>query len=539
MRKLLFFVASMFITGSLLAGGLVTNNNQSAMFARLQNRNASTNIDAVYYNPAGLTRLGDGFFASVNNQTINQTQKLISNYPFLSPTPKEYVGKVSAPIFPGVYVAYNTGNLSFSAGLNPIGGGGGAQYDKGLPSFEMMVADLVPALASQGIPTTQYAADIYFEGSSVYLGYQANVAYKISEMLSVAVGVRLVSAKNTYKGHIRGISVNPVMPSFGPQYNGSMVLASDFFTSGATVFNMLSAGSTQAAAGLTNVISGGVPSTTPLSAMPPATQAAVATLLGPAEISTAGMDIGTAAATLNMVAPGYLATANTMTTNAAKTQDINVDAKQTGTGITPIIGANFTPSDKFNISVRYEFQTKLDLETEVPENMGGGIFVDGTTVIADMPAELSLGVNYSPIKNLLISASFDEYFDKNVDYDGSESIDVNQIDKNFLQYGLGVEYALSEKLRLSTGWTHTSTGVNSNYQSDQSFSTNTNSFGAGFGYHISPVVDLNIGAQYTFYDEGSKSYNHMLGTNPIPVTETYNKSTWLIAAGLDFTFGKK
>ena len=371
------------------------------------------------------------------------------------------------------------------------------------------------------------------------LGYQANVAYKISEMLSVAVGVRLVSAKNTYKGHIRGISVNPVMPSFGPQYNGSMVLASDFFTSGATVFNMLSAGSTQAAAGLTNVISGGVPATTPLSAMPPATQAAVATLLGPAEISTAGMDIGTAAATLNMVAPGYLATANTMTTNAAKTQDINVDAKQTGTGITPIIGANFTPSDKFNISVRYEFQTKLDLETEVPENMGGGIFVDGTTVIADMPAELSLGVNYSPIKNLLISASFDEYFDKNVDYDGSESLDVNQIDKNFLQYGLGVEYALSEKLRLSTGWTHTSTGVNSNYQSDQSFSTNTNSYGAGFGYHISPVVDFNLGAQYTFYDEGSKSFNHMLGTIPVPVVETYNKSTWLIAAGLDFTFGKK
>jgi long-subunit fatty acid transport protein len=251
------------------------------------------------------------------------------------------------------------------------------------------------------------------------------------------------------------------------------------------------------------------------------------------------MNVGTAIATLNAVAPAYADKANVMTANAEGTKDKNVDAEQTGTGITPIIGLNFTPSDKFNFSVRYEFQTKLDLETEVPTGMGAGIFIDGTTVVADMPAELSLGVNYSPIKNLLISASFDEYFDKAVDYDGSEDIDVDQIDKNFLQYGLGVEYALSEKFRLSTGWTHTSTGVNSNYQSDQSFSTNTNSFGAGFGYHISPVVDLNIGAQYTFYDEGSKSYNHMLGTTPIPVIETYNKSTWLIAAGLDFSFGKK
>jgi hypothetical protein len=62
MRKILTFVAGTLITGSLLAGGLVTNTNQSAMYTRLQSRNASTSIDAVYYNPAGLTKLGDGFF---------------------------------------------------------------------------------------------------------------------------------------------------------------------------------------------------------------------------------------------------------------------------------------------------------------------------------------------------------------------------------------------------------------------------------------------------------------------------------------------
>jgi long-chain fatty acid transport protein len=539
MRKLLFFLASLFITGSLLAGGLVTNNNQSAMFTRLQNRNASTDIDAVYYNPAGLTRLGNGFFASINNQSISQTQKIISNYAYLDGSPKEYTGTVSAPFFPGVYVAYNTGKLSFSAGMNPIGGGGSATYEKGLPSFETMVADIVPGLASQGIPTTQYASDIYFEGSSVYLGFQGNIAYKLSEKLSVAVGVRVVSATNKYKGHIRGISINPNYPGFGSQYNGSMVLASDFFTSGANTLNMLSAGSTAAATGLSNAITGGLSPLTPLSAMPPATQAAVGQLLGAAGIPTAGMNIGTAAATLNAVAPVYASKATLMTTNAEGTQDKNVDASQTGTGITPIISANYTPSENLNISLRYEFKTNLDLKTTVPAGMGAGIFVDGTTVIADMPAELSIGANFRPAKNLMISASFDEYFDKNVDYDGSESTNVNQIDKNFLQFGLGLEYGLSEKLRLSTGWTHTSTGVNENYQSDQSFSTNTNSYGFGLGYRISPLIDINLGGQYTFYADGSKTFDHMLGSTAIPVTETYSKSTWLIGAGLDFYFGKK
>ncbi len=82
MRKLLTSAVALLIAGSMFAGGLVTNTNQSAMFTRLQNRNASTGIDAVYYNPAGLTKLGDGFFLSLNNQTISQTKTIGNNYTY-------------------------------------------------------------------------------------------------------------------------------------------------------------------------------------------------------------------------------------------------------------------------------------------------------------------------------------------------------------------------------------------------------------------------------------------------------------------------
>ena len=545
MRKLLTFVTSLFITGSLLAGGLVTNNNHSAMFTRLQNRNASTGIDAVYFNPAGLTKLGNGLFVSVNNQTITQTQTVNSNYQFLSGTPRKYVGDVSAPIFPGVYVVYNTGKLSFSAGFNPIGGGGGAKYKTGLPSFEMPIADIPPSLSSQGISTTQYSADIYFKGSSVYFGYQANVAYKINDKISVAVGVRLVSASNKYNGYLKNIKINPVYPAFGAGFTGGMVLASDFFTAGATTLSTLAAGASAFVAGLQPIITAGA-GATPLSSGTAvglsATQIGqIQQILGAAGLTPAqigAISIAAAQGTLNAAAPGFTSKAALMSANAAGTKDMTVDASESGTGITPIISANFAPAENLDISVKYEFKTDIDLKTKVKNNNGGGIFVDGQTVVGDMPAELSIGLDFKPINKLLISASFNQYYDKNVDYDGSTTVNINEIDHNFLEYGLGLEYGLTEKLRISAGWSHTTTGVNQAYQSDQSFSTNTNSIGLGFGYRITPMIDFNLGYQRAYYAQGSKNFDPILAGTKY-YFETYDKSTWMIAVGLDFYFGKK
>jgi long-chain fatty acid transport protein len=545
MRKILTFVFATFITGSLFAGGLVTNNNQSIMFTRMQSRNASTGIDAVFFNPAGLTKLDNGFYISLNNQTIGQTKTIRNNYTYLSGTPKEYIGKVSAPIYPGVYVAFKTGKLALSAGFNPIGGGGGAKYDKGLPSFEMQVADLVPLLNSKSIPATQYSADINFEGTSVYFGYQANASYEINKMISVAAGLRFVTAKNTYTGYLKSISINPNYPAFGAGYTGGMVLAKDFFTSGATTLNTLAAGATAFVAGLQPIITGGGGSIL----LSDGTAVGLTTeqigqiqqILGAAGLTPAQIGAQTIASSqgvLTVAAPGFTANAATMTGYAASTADIYVDAEETGRGFTPILSLNISPSDKFNFSVKYEFKTKLELKTKVKDNKGGGVFTDGTKVIADLPAILSLGAQFKPVEKLLLAGSFNYYFDKNVDYDGSDLLDIQMIDHNFLEYGLGAEYGVTDKFRVSAGWLGTKTGVNSNYQSDMDFDTNTNTFGGGFGYRILPLIDLNIGGQYTLYADGTKTFNHMLGTVPVPVTETYKKKTWVVGVGLDFYFNK-
>lgn len=128
MKKLLTTCAMALLVFSFsVAGGIITNTNQSAKYVRTLNRNASTEIDAVYFNPAGLIKLEDGLHLSVSNQSVFQTWTVKNNYPNLNEN--EFIEKVRAPLFPNIYLAYKKDKWVSSAGFEPIGGGGSANFE--------------------------------------------------------------------------------------------------------------------------------------------------------------------------------------------------------------------------------------------------------------------------------------------------------------------------------------------------------------------------------------------------------------------------
>ncbi len=490
MKKILTVISALVITGSLFAGGLVTNTNHSAYMVRLISRQASMNVDAVYYNPAGLTKLEDGFHFSLNNQIIGQTKTITNDYYFLTEKPTEYIGTVSAPIFPGVYAVYKVNKFAFSLGFNPVGGGGGAEYATGLPSFEKQIANLVPGLQTQlatldqGVidaigadpnfnNVTAYDGAIFFEGSSIYFGYQANISYAINDFISVALGGRYVTAKNTYSGYINDVTItaspNPLPGSVPAPYNGS---PGDYL------------------------------------------RAIALTPYGASQ-----------AATLN----GTAAVLDDMT-------NVEADVVEEGSGFTPIISVNITPNEMFNISLKYEFKTTLDLTTTVNDGKdAGGMFEDGAIKVADMPAVLSAGVGVFPTPKLYLAAGVNYFFDKNNDYDGSRDLEVEMIDNNFFDYSAGIEYALTGMIKLSAGYAGTVTGVNDNYQSDQRYSLNTSTFGGGIGLTLSPMIDINLGGMYTVYKDGGKTTPS--GITGVPdINETYDTETWVVGIGVDLHF---
>ena len=493
MKRMNLLVIGMLVSSQILmAGGLVTNTNQSAAWVRTLSRNATLGVDAVYFNPAGLAQLSNGLHLSLSNQTILQTRTISNDYMYLSGTPKTYEAELTAPIFPSIYAAYVMDKWSFSAGFNVIGGGGSADFPTGLPSFEIPVASLVPMLQGSLAPIDEgilnaggpdmgfrniagYNMNASFVGTSTYMGYQVGATYAINDMISVAIGGRMVMASNSYEGSLSGITID------APAAYGGTQPAGDYLRTVAQTYDAATGGVDPATVGLLNATAG-------------------------------GLDAATADAQLNAI--------------------------QKGTGFTPIIGVNFHLTDMINIAARYEHHTKIELtnETEVDDvNM----FPDGAKVRADLPGMFALGAQVSPIKKLTASVSFNYFLDKGAYYGksneaGEQINNETSIDDNGFSYAASLEYKLLGILGVSAGYSSGNNGVNDNYQSDFGYGLKSSTVGGGVFVDVGEMITINAGVSFTSYDDYTKAGSHALSeTVVIPHNTTYGKNTMVIAVGVD------
>ncbi len=444
MKKLLILALVMLSAASLFGKALLTNSNQSSSYIRMLSRNPSTDIDAVYYNPAGLVKLADGWHLAFYNQTIMQEKKIINEFPLLNNA--EYIGKVNVPMFPNAYAVYKKDRLALSFGFGPNAGGGSADFARGLPSFETNISSLPLMISMLGIQTTTYSADIALEGKSIFLGFQGNVSYALNDSVALAAGLRLIKANNSYSGHIKNIMINPL---FAGNPTAAMIPASTFF-----------------------------------------------------------MMIGQ---------PGM----------AAALGDMEVDAEQKGSAVTPILSLFLTPSSGLSISLKYEFQTNLELENFTARD-DTGTFPDGLIFRNDIPAILSAGLKYEFNPELRALLSFNYFFDKNADWEGKEEF----VNSNSWEFSLGAEYDLSSKLTLSAGYLRTNFDLADSYQTDIGHELSSNSFGLGARINLSENLNVELGTLFISYNNTSRPLN-TLGLN---YNESYSRKTTVFSVGLGYRF---
>lgn len=545
--KTVCLTAAIASSSATFAGGLLTNTNQHVAFNRMMSREASIGIDGVYYNPAGVVFMGEGSHLAINWQaawqtrTINNDYKLFTNNVNNPTTPRDFKGKAVAPVIPSFQYAYNKGRWSFQGNFALTGGGGKCTFDNGLGSFEKIVSEtamgaiglagaidyaankiLVPgsinpdgtinsanfkpmftsdkAFGNKGA----YSFNSYMHGRQYYFGLSAGAAYKVNDNFSVYAGLRGIYATCNYYGYVEDIKVGnmPLYQVLDPSKENSAnielscdqsgigftpMLAVDYKT-GRWNFSVKYEFKTRMR--LKNKSVNQLPSIGNLDDNLKNQMNKLFT----GTFMAAGMPQEQAMIKAEQASQAVLADKNVVATTAA---------------------------------LKQQFDSKIDKAI--------GEYADGKKIAGDIPSLLTVGVGYSPIDELHINVGF-HWFD---DYNATSYNNRNKLLKKrgTLEFNAGVEYDVTKKITISTGWQNTNYGLTDEYMDDKSFVVGSNSVGLGGVYHITKKLDFSVAYFHTFYNHVKTSEEVTLAPGKtVTYNSDYTRNNSAFAAGVNITF---
>ena len=536
MKKIVLSLIAFTMTSvSAIAGGILTNTNQSVLFLKNPARDAAIGLDGVYSNPAGVAFMPEGFHVAFNWQYAHQTRTITSTNPVFAlgkknegKTMKEFQGVADAPIIPSLQAAYNKGNWSVQFNFSVPGGGGSCEFADGLGSFESVVGSIASkfmaldqtaaqlnglttmltplytmfgataptAISSTGV--SGYDMNSYMQGRQYYFGFQLGTAYKIKENLSVYGGLRLLYGSATYRARISNIMVKTGsayedFESFLPKVPAQM---QECMTSAQQNLNFI------------NQVEGHPAYAT----LPAETQA---------QLTAAKMALSQGIGSLEQ-------SKGEMAKLAKYSEGVNLLSNQSSLGIAPIIGVDWKMNDKFNFAAKYEFKTQIRMENESTVFEASEIgavnkFRDSEKVNEDIPALLTIGARWNPIDAVNLNLGWHHYFDKNANwYNNSQDL----LRSNTNEYLAGVEWDITDKLNVSGGAQLTRYGLTDEYMNDMSFVVNSYSFGFGFSYKVKDHVTLSAAYFQTNYGNYNRENYPTAGVN-----DTYTRTNYVLGLG--------
>ncbi|NPE28519.1 outer membrane beta-barrel protein [Methanococcoides sp. SA1] len=222
--------------------------------------------------------------------------------------------------------------------------------------------------------------------------------------------------------------------------------------------------------------------------------------------------------------------------------DVDVDFESEADGWGGIFGVNYKASDKLNLAARYETRTKLDFEHTVnlavdthpvvPGAVVAGVLAErgitnGVEIRRDIPAILGLGLSHQCTPALKVDVNLTYYFNEDANWAGDE----NDVDNGY-EFGIALEYAVNERLRVSGGYMYTETGIDVEDTVAESPKLDVNTFGGGFAYALKDNLELNVGLGISLYDDDS--YIETTATGDLAVG--YEKEVIFYSTGLQYSF---
>jgi long-chain fatty acid transport protein len=209
MRKKKFVVFILVLPMLLLCSIAFANvdqlSNMSAEWIRTGNRNAATDsTDIVIYNPAGLTKMSEGFHLNIGNQSLFRKPEHSFDLGLPGSGGKKSFEQDDPDYFlPNFYMSYNEDDFAIFGGYYIPGGGATVDYPNGSVNTRFIGAMTV--LGSGGM-FSAFNND-YLEATSIYLTSEIGAAYRVNDRISLAVALRYIRAENEVKAGATMIDV--------------------------------------------------------------------------------------------------------------------------------------------------------------------------------------------------------------------------------------------------------------------------------------------------------------------------------------------
>ena len=424
------------------AGGLMTNTNYHIAFDRMMARGTTTDIDAVFSNPAGLVWGHEGWQLSLNFQKPWQYRDIELTTQAGSHT---YEGKASAPIVPALFASYKHDRWAVSAMLGIVGSGGFVEYKEGVPMFNVLLGSTITTLtkglsdATGGhtpvVTPDQYDAEM--KGKQYIYGGQVNFTYKVLDCLSAAAGFRA----NYYDGYYRG-HVKANQSTMGNLANLSLDVD-------------------QKGWGFTPIVS-------------------LDFRKGPFSL-TARYEFRTKIETKN------------------ETNSLSADLNTTKLVTEPltqlVVAGGITAAQAQAIGQAIQQQMSGGFSAYTAP------YEDGAKTRYDMPALLSVAAGYEFTPKLRATLEYHFYDDKNAKMANDRQKELTHGTHEILA---GVEYDINEKFTVSCGGQRTDYGLSDGYQQNTSFACDSYSIGLGGAWNINKQVRLNAGYFISLYSDYDK-----------------------------------
>lgn len=199
----------------------------------------------------------------------------------------------------------------------------------------------------------------------------------------------------------------------------------------------------------------------------------------------------------------------------AREEDWNVETTYKGQSFGIILGTDFRPFKDLNIGVRYEYYLPAELKKKnvsfvvnpLIEATGLlDIFKDGSDNAAytgsngssilkvTYPQSISVGVSYQLLKSLRVEADGDLYMKNKVDLDGAEK----DFD-NAYRVGGCLEYAFNDKVVASLGYSYNNTGVKPDTRTEIDPLLFNHTVGTGVGITVDDRLSVNMGLCYIYF----------------------------------------